>query len=385
MKEKMNRTLVIGDIHGGLRALHQIMERANVTTKDELIFLGDYVDGWSQSPQVIDYLTDITGTPSHYYNYLPFGEEMVAQNNSSYNNVYRFSAKELDEDTGLSYFGARYYDPKFSIWLSVDPLAEEFFNYSPYNYCLQNPINLVDPTGMSPTDIVWFNSQGIETNRIKSNTQFVTFVEKGLNYDYSKDNFFNKFSNYVQVQMPNVIQTRTQSNEDVTGPKYQVNDYQIAASTYLTNQELNSGNIIVADRGGNIIPQSNLTNVSDISVDTVKAWSMQESHAGTTGNILQVNNAGDYTNDKLALGITNDAVFSTHQEINLAIRYAIGKGFSVTGVVYSNNGKTVNRTYEWKGWSEAIKGYGPGAKNPNYQNYINTMQNESVEPKLKNY
>ncbi len=50
------RTLVIGDIHGGLRALHQIMERAKVTPSDTLIFLGDYVDGWSQSPQVIDYL-----------------------------------------------------------------------------------------------------------------------------------------------------------------------------------------------------------------------------------------------------------------------------------------------------------------------------------------
>ena len=52
----MKRTLVIGDIHGGLRALHQVLERANVTTKDTLIFLGDYVDGWSESPQVLDYL-----------------------------------------------------------------------------------------------------------------------------------------------------------------------------------------------------------------------------------------------------------------------------------------------------------------------------------------
>lgn len=50
------RTLVIGDIHGGLRALHQVLERAAVTPKDKLIFLGDYVDGWSQSPQVIDFL-----------------------------------------------------------------------------------------------------------------------------------------------------------------------------------------------------------------------------------------------------------------------------------------------------------------------------------------
>jgi serine/threonine protein phosphatase 1 len=55
----MNRTLVIGDIHGGLRALHQIMDRAKVTTDDTLIFLGDYVDGWSESPQVLDYLIEL--------------------------------------------------------------------------------------------------------------------------------------------------------------------------------------------------------------------------------------------------------------------------------------------------------------------------------------
>ncbi|MFN7675810.1 metallophosphoesterase, partial [Flavobacterium sp.] len=50
----MHRKLVIGDIHGGLRALHQIMDRAKVTTDDTLIFLGDYVDGWSESPKVLD-------------------------------------------------------------------------------------------------------------------------------------------------------------------------------------------------------------------------------------------------------------------------------------------------------------------------------------------
>jgi serine/threonine protein phosphatase 1 len=56
------RTLVIGDIHGGLRALHQIFERANILTTDRLIFLGDYVDGWSQSPQVIDFLIALRET-----------------------------------------------------------------------------------------------------------------------------------------------------------------------------------------------------------------------------------------------------------------------------------------------------------------------------------
>ena len=55
----MKRTLVIGDIHGGLRALIQVLERAKVTPNDKLIFLGDYVDGWSESPQVLDFLINL--------------------------------------------------------------------------------------------------------------------------------------------------------------------------------------------------------------------------------------------------------------------------------------------------------------------------------------
>ena len=56
------RTLVIGDIHGGLRALLQVFERAQVTPKDRLVFLGDYVDGWSESPAVLDFLIQLQAT-----------------------------------------------------------------------------------------------------------------------------------------------------------------------------------------------------------------------------------------------------------------------------------------------------------------------------------
>ena len=95
------------------------------------------------------YLTDINGIPTHYYGYLPFGELMVEHNNSNYNNVYKFNGKELDEKTGFYYYGARYYDPVTSIFLSVDPLAEQFPGWNPYHYVHNNPINLIDPTGMS--------------------------------------------------------------------------------------------------------------------------------------------------------------------------------------------------------------------------------------------
>jgi len=52
----MSKTFVVGDIHGAYKALLQILERANVNTGDRLVFLGDFVDGWGQSPEVIDHL-----------------------------------------------------------------------------------------------------------------------------------------------------------------------------------------------------------------------------------------------------------------------------------------------------------------------------------------
>jgi RHS repeat-associated protein len=73
-------------------------------------------------------------------------------NTESYNNPYKFNGKELDPETNLYYYGARYYDPSMSMWLSADPLAQSFQGWNPYNYTMQNPINLVDPTGMAPED-----------------------------------------------------------------------------------------------------------------------------------------------------------------------------------------------------------------------------------------
>ncbi len=55
----MKRTFVIGDIHGALKALEQIITQLNPQPNDTLIFLGDYVDGWSESAQVIKYLIQL--------------------------------------------------------------------------------------------------------------------------------------------------------------------------------------------------------------------------------------------------------------------------------------------------------------------------------------
>ena len=101
-----------------------------------------------------------------------------------YNTPYKFNGKELDEETGLYYYGARYYDPRISIWLSVDSEFEEFPNASPYNYCLQSPLNLVDPDGRSPIPPFTFAGYGIMLNSIK---ETYTNMSNG-------DSFFTAFA-----------------------------------------------------------------------------------------------------------------------------------------------------------------------------------------------
>ncbi len=60
MSDLSSATFVIGDIHGGLVALQQALGRSPITASSTLIFLGDYVDGWSQSPQVLDFLIELS-------------------------------------------------------------------------------------------------------------------------------------------------------------------------------------------------------------------------------------------------------------------------------------------------------------------------------------
>ena len=64
----------------------------------------------------------------------------------------------MDDETGNYYYGARYYNPKWSIWLSIDPLAEKFPGWSPYAYVHNNPLRYTDPTGMSADD--WVDKNG---------------------------------------------------------------------------------------------------------------------------------------------------------------------------------------------------------------------------------
>src|SRR5574344_838971 len=93
------------------------------------------------------YITDRKSNITQYDAYLPYGELLVDEHSSSEDMSYKFNGKELDEETGLYYYGARYMNPVASIWYGVDPMAEDYAYISAYLYCHSNPVILIDPDG----------------------------------------------------------------------------------------------------------------------------------------------------------------------------------------------------------------------------------------------
>lgn len=124
------------------------------------------------------YITNLLGEVSQHMEYFAFGETFVEEHRSSNNSPYKFNGKELDEETGWYYYGARYYDPRISVWLSVDPLAEH--TMTPYQYTYQNPLRYIDPIGMSGEDIIIENTKTKTITRVKDGSEDDTWVKDGV-------------------------------------------------------------------------------------------------------------------------------------------------------------------------------------------------------------
>ena len=128
----------------------------------------------------------------HYY---PFGK---AFNGSWYNDAtaskykYLYNGKELSEEFDLNFYdyGARWLDPALGSWWEVDPMAEKYFDLSPYSYVANNPIKFIDPEGLD----IWINyGEGQRAryengklynedgSRYNGRDAFVSTVSKGLN------------------------------------------------------------------------------------------------------------------------------------------------------------------------------------------------------------
>ena len=100
------------------------------------------------------YITNLDGEVAQHIEYVPFGEVFIEERNNTWNTPYLFNAKEFDEETGMYYYGARYYEPRLSLWMSTDPMEEKYSWLSSYCYTSNNPIKYIDPTGRDYDEIV---------------------------------------------------------------------------------------------------------------------------------------------------------------------------------------------------------------------------------------
>ncbi len=98
-------------------------------------------------------ITDAFAGVFEHVEYFPFGEPWVDEGGTATLLPYKFTGKELDPETGLYYYGARYYEPRLQRWLSPDALESVLRvgvppAHNPYQYTLWNPLRFVDPTGL---------------------------------------------------------------------------------------------------------------------------------------------------------------------------------------------------------------------------------------------
>ena len=115
---------------------------ADTTHEDIFYYHTDHLGSTS-------YITDAKANVAQFDAYLPYGELLVDEHSSSEEMPYKFNGKEFDEETGLYYYGARYMNPRTSLWYGVDPLKESYSEISSYLYCHDNPVKLVDVNGMA--------------------------------------------------------------------------------------------------------------------------------------------------------------------------------------------------------------------------------------------
>jgi RHS repeat-associated protein len=155
------------------------------------------------------YITGADGKVCSNITYFPTGEVFVEQNLKTNVLPYKFNGKELDAETGYYYYGARYYNPKVSLWLNVDPLAEQ--TGQPYIAFNNNPVRFIDPTGMASKPYDWYQKQSDGSYKnIKKSNDLRVYDEKGSRVPEYATNILGFPSAYNEDYVSSVNTARSQ-------------------------------------------------------------------------------------------------------------------------------------------------------------------------------
>lgn len=126
------------------------------------------------------YITDASGEVYQHLEYFAFGETFVEEHSNTHRTPYLYNGKELDEETGLYYYGARYYDPKISMFYGVDPIAEKYVHLSPYNYASNSPVTNIDLWGLQGLHYMEVLNNGTQRHVIEKNVIVLTQAQKAI-------------------------------------------------------------------------------------------------------------------------------------------------------------------------------------------------------------
>ena len=149
--------------------------------------------------------------------YTPYGEIWVEKVKNGHESInYRFTGKEMDSETGLYYFGARYLDPKYSRWLSCDPALRDYvsqtskgeggiynhINMHLYHYGGNNPIRFVDPTGLYDEENGYTEDEISAFNNMSTSAQLEFLKNEKASVSEGTDSAGKK-SMYMRNQLKN--------------------------------------------------------------------------------------------------------------------------------------------------------------------------------------
>lgn len=151
---------------------------------------------------------------------------------------YKYNGKELDRMHGLDWYdyGARMYDAVLTGWTSIDPLAEDYYHVSPYAYCLNNPVNAIDPDGRDVYLIIWSGQQNTYGHAAIGVDNYV-YNEKDK---YVPDGILKiKTSHNIDVQVRNTIQNEIDSNQGYRGVSRNCSTFVRDVLKVATGKEIN--------------------------------------------------------------------------------------------------------------------------------------------------